>query len=136
MKDRFISCGMPDGFIADLTELAGKFGQMIDGRATSRKEQALAQAGIAAALASGLEAVRALDIIVANHFRGDGETLGRWALERKVDLPRRPKGRAVEPASTTVPLATLPGGGGTAGGDATPDASPALAGTAVAAVAH
>jgi hypothetical protein len=100
MKQRFISCGMPTTFIADLEELVTKFGQTVEGRATGKKEQMLAHAGITAALSSGLHAARALDIIVANQLRGDAETLKAWEIERKVDLRRRPKSRATEPAST------------------------------------
>jgi hypothetical protein len=92
-------------FIADLKDLVARFAQTVDGRATGRKEQALAQSGIAAALSSGLHAARALDIIVANQCRGDAEALAAWELDRKIALPRRPRSRSQPAAAGAVPAA-------------------------------
>ncbi len=106
VRDRFLAHGMPETFVADLKRLVEMFGEAIRERQTGKERQAVAHRGLATALASGLDAVRALDIIVANVVRDDADALAAWEHDRKVEIPRRSKGRTAAPASTSVVPAT------------------------------
>jgi hypothetical protein len=60
---------------------------------------------MAAAMASGLDAVRTLDVIVRNTLRGDPRMIAVWARDRRIDYrrrPRKPVARPPTPAATLV----------------------------------
>src|SRR4029079_12231202 len=103
LKEQFVAFGLPDTFLADLgaaverlRHARGARGAAVDrlehavrGRATGKTSQTAAQAGIDAAIVSGLDAARMLDVIVANQFRGDPVTRTEWQTARRVDGGRR-----------------------------------------------
>jgi hypothetical protein len=102
-RSRFIGHGLPETFVADLSGLVEKFEQAIRSREAGRSARAVAQAGIGAALLSGLAAVRQLDVIVANQLAGDSAALAGWERDRRVGYPNR--GRNVAAAPTPAPAA-------------------------------
>ena len=84
----FTARAMPDTFISDLNALVETFERAIRARDTGRGESAAARTRIEAALASGVAAVRQLDVIVTNHFRDDAATTAAWLKDRQVQYPK------------------------------------------------
>lgn len=87
----FTARAMPETFIADLTALVESFERAIRARDAGKGEGAAARARIEAALASGMAAVRQLDVIVANQLRDDAPTAAAWVKDRQVPYRRAAK---------------------------------------------
>jgi hypothetical protein len=104
-KSRFVELGMAESCVTELTSLVDAFEQAIQGREAGRDGQTAARAGITSALASGLAAVRRLDVIVGIQFAGDPVVMAVWERDRKVDIPPRRR----KPASPESPQATKAG---------------------------
>ena len=98
--------------MSELHDLVEKFESAVRARDAGRSAQTAAQAGIAAALLSGLAAVRKLDVIVTNQLHGDSAQLAVWDRDRRVDYPHRAK-PVVEPVppATSAPVAGVTSGG-------------------------
>jgi hypothetical protein len=107
-RSRFLGHRLPETFVADLLELIEKFEQTIRNHEARSNAHAVARAGIAGALLSGLAAVRQLDVIVANELVGDPTALAGWEHERRVTYPNRPRGVAFVPRLASVPPAPQP----------------------------
>jgi len=73
-----------------------RFERAVPGPAIGKTSHTAAQAGIDT-MASGLEAARMLDVIVANQFRRDPVTHAVWKTRRRIDTGRRGRGRSVSP---------------------------------------
>jgi len=65
-----------------------RFERAVRGPASGKTSHTAAQAGIDT-MASGLEAARMLDVIVANQFRRDPVTHAVWKTRRRIDTGRR-----------------------------------------------
>jgi hypothetical protein len=63
-------------------------------------------ADLKAKASEGIATARELDICIRNHFRGNAEALGAWAIARRIERP------ASTPAETTPPPTTPPPSGG------------------------
>lgn len=74
-----------------------QFAQAIRGREHGKDDHAAARASIEGALLSGLDAVRKLDVLVANRLRGDPVTMAVWERDRHIESSRRAR-RSVSPA--------------------------------------
>jgi len=108
-RSQFIGHRLPETFVADLAKLVEAFEQAIQECEAGRRARAVAQAGIAEAVLSGLAAVRQLDVIVANELADNHALLAGWERDRRIVYPTRLKSVATSPAATTVaPAATLP----------------------------
>lgn len=92
---RFVGHGLPETFAADLKALVDSLQQAVHDYHAGRKARAEAQEGIAKALASGLAAVRQLDVIVANQMAGDSKALAGWEQDRHVEYRTRRKNARV-----------------------------------------
>ena len=97
-KSQFIAHGMPQTFIAGLAQLVERFEEAIRGREAERDEHTAARASIEMALASGLAAVKTLDVLVANRLLDDAVTMAVWKRDRRVVYPWRTKGAAATQA--------------------------------------
>ena len=86
-KAQFLAHSLPDTFIADLNELIDKFEQTIRDREAGKDGHTAAGARIKGALTSGMGAVAALDVIVANQLHDDPVTMAVWRRDRKVIYP-------------------------------------------------
>ena len=99
-KTQFIAHAMPRSFVADLAQLVESFEQSIHDREAERDENTAARASIDAALASGLAAVKKLDVLVANRLHDDPVMRAVWKRDRRVAYPWRTKNGAAKPAAT------------------------------------
>lgn len=99
---QFIAHGMATTFLADFDAVVDNYDAAVRGRGMGRDERIAATAGIKAAIAAGLDAVRALDAIVTNHLRGDEVTRTVWDRDCRV-VYRQPL--APQAPATTVAAA-------------------------------
>ena len=95
---QFIALALPQTFVNDLTQVVDNFERALRERAAGKSENTAAKASIEAALASGLAAVRKLDVIVSNTVLADAVTRAVWERERPVRYRNRVKA-AVTPAA-------------------------------------
>ena len=103
----FIAHDMPQTFRADLTELVERFDRANREREAERDGHIAAKAGIEAALASGIAAVKTLDILVVNRLRDDPVLMAVWKRDRRISYPWRAKGGTAPPApAPETPAAT------------------------------
>ncbi len=101
--DRFVRLGMPPTFLTELRELVGDLEQAINVQQDSRRSRVKAQAGLEGALALGFDAIRDLDVAVANTLRGDGVRLAEWRGARHME-GQSPSSKTV----TTPVVASVP----------------------------
>lgn len=83
----FIAHGMATTFVADLEALVDSFERALRARGMGRDERVAASAGIKTAIASGLDAVRALDVIVSNDLPDDQMTSAVWRRDCRIVYP-------------------------------------------------
>ena len=91
---------MPATFVADLEGLIVAFEGALEARGASREERVAARTRRFEALAAAMDAVRGLDMIVANHLAADPVTQAVWKRERRIAYPRPDKD--VDPANAEV----------------------------------
>jgi len=103
VKDRFIEFGMPVDFVASLKTLVDDFDTSLAALEVGRDGHTKARASIDAMLASGIEAVQKLDVIVTNHFQHDAVTMAVWKRDRRVEYARRVR----RVTATRVPLVAV-----------------------------
>ncbi len=101
VRGRFIDYGLPATFVADLSVAVDEFEHAIRSRETAKDGHAAARASIGAALASGVAAVRRLEIVIAQHHPLDAATMVMWERDRRVDYPHRR--RVVAPPADPEP---------------------------------
>ena len=94
---------MPATFIDDLGVCLDALAQAMRHREAGRNEQAAARVTIKAAIASGIEAVRTLDVVLANQLRDEAATMAMWERSRRVEYPRRARRLAPIPPTPAVP---------------------------------
>jgi hypothetical protein len=82
--DRFVLLGMPKTFVVDLQALVDGFEQAVHGRRAGRTGLAAARAAFNAAIAHAMDAIRTLDIVVANTAVDDVELVRAWKRLRYV----------------------------------------------------
>jgi hypothetical protein len=109
-KAPFIAHRIPKTFVADLHTLVETFAQAIRKREQGKDGHTAAQAGIGAALSSGLAAAGTLDVIVANEFGGEPMALAVWHRDRQIDRSRRPRSVAAAPPPAPIAAGTTPPG--------------------------
>jgi hypothetical protein len=83
VKNRFVPLGMPDDFLTGLQKVVDTYDQAIGGRRAGRTGLAAARAGMKTAIAQGLDAVRTLDVVVANTLQDDPVVLAAWKRGRQ-----------------------------------------------------
>ena len=91
-RARFIGHGLPETFVADLTALVATLETAVHAYHGGRKARAEARKGIDEALASGLAALRQLDVIVANQMAGDAKALAGWEEDSARRIQRGGRG--------------------------------------------
>jgi hypothetical protein len=103
-RSQFVGHGMPETFLADLDDLVATFEKATRYRTAGRNDQTAASASIEAALESGMEAVRKLDVIVTNRLHDDPVTMAVWERERRVGYPRVKSAAAAPTVAPTAPV--------------------------------
>jgi hypothetical protein len=88
-RETLVEYGMAPDFVATLTRLVNDFGAARQGVETGKDGHLLARASIESALTTALEAVRKLDVIVANRLHDDPARLAVWQRDRRIDYGRR-----------------------------------------------
>jgi hypothetical protein len=85
-KDAFIRCGLPATFLDELQQAVATLEQAINGRSAGKTDAVVAQKGIRSMLKKGVDAVASLDVLVANAFGHDHDTMNAWKTVRHVEL--------------------------------------------------
>lgn len=101
--DRFVQHGLAPTFVTDLHSLVDTFERAAEVRRQGRRALAGAQAALTSALTAGTDAVRSLDVVVINTFRGDPGALAAWRVARRLQGVSRAasRSRPVETPATT-----------------------------------
>lgn len=97
-KADFISLGMTDDFIEDLTADITAFDQALNEKATARVEGVTATASIDDEIERGMKAVKILDAIVRNIYRNNSAKLAAWTSAKHIS-------RSAKPSKTEPPTA-------------------------------
>ena len=110
---QFIAFGLPPTFLQTLRTHLQAFESAIAACEDGSRDSAAAQAAIEAAIRAGMDGVIRLDIIVANHFKGDVATLASWERDRQLrtaypqrsapEAPANPTTGSNPPAPTPAP---------------------------------
>jgi hypothetical protein len=103
--DQFVLHGLAPTFVTDLLKLVDTFERAAERRRQGRRGLAAAGAALADAVARGHDAVRALDVVVINTFRGDPGALAAWRVARRLEGASRGTKR---PAADAEPVAGAP----------------------------
>jgi hypothetical protein len=83
-KDQLVPLGLPETFITDVQVRIDRFEQAIRNRRAATVALASAHAAIATAVAQGFDAVRTLDVVIANTMEDDPLLLNAWRRDRRV----------------------------------------------------
>jgi|GEM_PF-922300 len=115
---QWVALGLPETTIPDLTKAVEALEQAVNARRQGQSGVKTAASAVVEALERGFEAVRELDVLVANTFEPDSLILAEWTRERRVQPARRVTSEEIaEPAATPVVSLVAP----------TPSSSPAAA---------
>ena len=107
-KAEFVAHALPKTFLADFSAALEKLEQALHDRDAGRDDHLAARASIDAALASGWEAVRKLDVLVANRLHDDPVTMAVWERDRRVEHASRGRSAATAPAAAASPPTAAP----------------------------
>jgi hypothetical protein len=86
----FIKHEMPADFLDDLKKQIAEFEDTLNRRSAAKGTQVSATAGITDAIERGMIAVRRLDAIIRNKFRGNVGILAAWTQASHVERTSRP----------------------------------------------
>jgi hypothetical protein len=89
MKDKLVRMGLSPTFITNLRTLVDTLETTSEQRRSGLAGRASAQEGLTVALDRGFQAIRTLDVIVANLLQNDPTRLAAWKAARR--LPGQPK---------------------------------------------
>ncbi len=90
LAEEFIRHAMPPDFLDELKKSIADFETTLDKRATAKGAKVAATAALESALERGMIAVRKLDAIIKNKFRGDAAKLAAWATASHTERMSRP----------------------------------------------
>lgn len=109
--DDFGRLEMTPESITEFVRLVDQLDQAVEVQLNSRTRRREAQTGLETALASGLEIIRNLDVVIANVARQDPVRYGAWRAARRIEaLHRKPspsKTSAETPAATPAAVQTV-----------------------------
>ena len=106
-QPQFEQFGLPATFIGDFGAMVDELQLAVDVRLNSKTSRRKAQAGIATALADGLDAARDLDVIVSIATRHtDPATFAAWTAARRIE--GQTSGGAKVPVATVPPASAAP----------------------------
>ena len=112
LEAAFVAHNMPATVLADLQKAIDAFEQAFTDHSNAKLSHVGAHAGLGAAVLTAVGAVRRLDAIVANTFRGNADTLAVWRSARRIEpLPEaaaRPAPAAAMPAAAAAPSPAAP----------------------------
>ena len=96
--DAFVAHGMAPTFLEDLRTSIETLERARRDRGTGQGQQTAARAAVRTAMADARKALRALDVIVANHAGLDPAVRAVWTRDRRVGAPR-PAKKSAEPVT-------------------------------------
>jgi hypothetical protein len=99
---RWVPLGLPETTIAELREAMETFARAVDGRRQGKSSVAAAREAVTEALARGFEAVRELDVIVANTLEPDSPIAAAWKRARRMQSSARVAANEAEPPTTAT----------------------------------
>jgi hypothetical protein len=110
----FVACGLPPSFLTEMADVIDAYRD-----ATALKQDGLIQRGggtadLKAQASAGIAAAKEFDICIRNHFRGNAEALGAWAVARRIA-----RASSQTTASTPPPTEPPPSGEGSGSNTAT-----------------
>jgi hypothetical protein len=103
LKDEFLRHGMHASFIEDFKEDIADLERAMGQQNTGRGAHVSATASVETESERGMAAVRRLDAIVRNMFRGDSATLAAWESARHVESATRTRRRSNGSAGDSNP---------------------------------
>jgi hypothetical protein len=106
MSEELIALGLPENWQGEFSLAIDGFEEQMRGRRDGRYGVATARTGIKTALNEGFDALRTLDVIVANTLKDDAPLLAGWERSRRVV-----EGRSKPDADATSPPAAPAEGG-------------------------
>ena len=106
LSAEFIRHEMPATFLTDLNADIDDFHQAISDQNQSREGHVSSTVSIGSALERGLKAVRKLNAVIQNKFRGDKSTLAAWLSASHVE--RHARKPAAKPEPPPAPVKTSP----------------------------
>ena len=118
LEPEFVACGLPASFLTELAGLIDAYRDATELKHDGRILQSGSTADLKAKAAAGIHAAKELDVCIRNHFRGDAEAIGAWAVARRIERGAR--------KTETTPPSTPPSGGGESGSGSS--STPAIAG--------
>lgn len=85
MKEAFIECGLPATFLETLQQSVTAFERAVASGSDARTNSVVSRKEIKALLKEGVDAVRSLDVLVANALGHDRVAMAVWKQMRHVD---------------------------------------------------
>ena len=110
--DQFVALGLPATCLTDLREALDAFEAAMTDRRLGRAGVAAAQAGIKAALTTGANAARTLDVVVLNTVGHDPSLVAAWQRDRRIvegTTKATPSSDTATPEVVTAPAAPAAG---------------------------
>ena len=111
LETEFVACGMPASFLTEMADLIDAYRDATEQKHDGRILRGGSTADLKTKASAGIQAAKDLDTCIRNHFRGDAEALGAWAIARRIARPAR---------NTTTPPVTPPSGGDDGGSGSNP----------------
>jgi hypothetical protein len=113
LETEFLACGLSVSFLTEMADLIDAYRDATAQKHDGRILRGGSTADLKAKASAGITAADELDTCVRNHFRGNAEALGAWAIARRIErAPRRT-------TETTPPTVTPPPSGGEGSGSTT-----------------
>jgi len=108
-KDELMQLGLAPERLTELGAAADALALAINTRMAGRQRAAGAQRGLDAAMATAFDAIRTLDVMVANIAETDPVVFGEWTQSRRVAAWRRSRAAPEEVTEATAEPATTTG---------------------------
>lgn len=98
LKDDFIKYGLEEDFLADLQVDITAFEQAMSAPGAATDSHVEATADIGEEVRKGMVAVRTMDAVIRNKYRGDSGKLAAWVSASHIEREPKPK-QSVSPSS-------------------------------------
>jgi hypothetical protein len=108
VKDAFIRCGLAATFVEELQHAVSRLEETIKGRSDGKTSAVVARKGIRSILKKAVDAVRSLDVLVANALGGDEAAMNAWKRDRHVEFSGRTAAVGAPPPENSVPPPATP----------------------------
>ena len=106
LKAKFVRLGLPKSFLEDLAKPVTTLEASTKARESGETKRSQAQVALDTAITTGYRAIRTLDVVVVNTFRGDPVGIAGWRKARRLQGVRTASSgvAATVPDVTTEPV--------------------------------